>query len=190
MFLPCGGLVPAHRAAGTAGSSLGLQRGRAGLGAALGGCGAQTVHLRLGQLAVLAGLEHSQLDDALSVPLQTDDLETHGFAHPADLAVLALFQGHLHDGAARLVGDDVDGAGHGLGAVVQYDAGAELQDLCLIGPGLDGDAVELGDTAGRGMINKIKEIAEEANILALDYDASAARVNQENRIKLMLATAK
>lgn len=44
--------------------------------------------------------------------------------------------------------------------------------------------------AGRGMINKIKEIAEEANILALDYDASASRVNQENRIKLMLATAK
>ena len=44
--------------------------------------------------------------------------------------------------------------------------------------------------AGRGMINRIKEIAEEANILALDYDASASRVNQENRIKLMLATAK
>ena len=44
--------------------------------------------------------------------------------------------------------------------------------------------------AGRGMINKIKEIAEEANILALDYDACASRVNQENRIKLMLATAK
>ena len=43
--------------------------------------------------------------------------------------------------------------------------------------------------AGRGMINKIKEIAEEANILALDYDASASKVNQENRIKLMLATA-
>ncbi len=44
--------------------------------------------------------------------------------------------------------------------------------------------------AGRGMINKIKEIAAEANILAIDYDASASRVNQENRIKLMLATAK
>lgn len=43
--------------------------------------------------------------------------------------------------------------------------------------------------AGRGMINKIKEIAEDANILALDYDASASQVNQENRIKLMLATA-
>ena len=43
--------------------------------------------------------------------------------------------------------------------------------------------------AGRGMINKIKNIAQEANILALDYDASASKVNQENRIKLMLATA-
>ena len=43
--------------------------------------------------------------------------------------------------------------------------------------------------AGRGMINKIKEIAEDANIMALDYDASASPVNQENRIKLMLATA-
>lgn len=44
--------------------------------------------------------------------------------------------------------------------------------------------------AGRGMINKIKEIAEEANILAIDYDASSSKVNQENRIKLMLATSK
>lgn len=44
--------------------------------------------------------------------------------------------------------------------------------------------------AGRGMINKIKELAEDANILPIDYDASASKVNQENRIKLMLATAR
>ena len=44
--------------------------------------------------------------------------------------------------------------------------------------------------AGRGMINKIKQLKEEANILPLDYDASASKVNQENRIKLMLATAR
>ena len=44
--------------------------------------------------------------------------------------------------------------------------------------------------AGRGMINKIKELGEEANILPIDYDASASKVNQENRIKLMLATAR
>ncbi|MBQ7883356.1 MAG: 2-hydroxyacyl-CoA dehydratase [Phascolarctobacterium sp.] len=44
--------------------------------------------------------------------------------------------------------------------------------------------------AGRGMINKIKELVEDANILPIDYDASASKVNQENRIKLMLATAR
>ena len=44
--------------------------------------------------------------------------------------------------------------------------------------------------AGRGLINKIKELVEEANILPIDYDASASKVNQENRIKLMLATAR
>ena len=44
--------------------------------------------------------------------------------------------------------------------------------------------------AGRGMINKIKQLVEEANILPIDYDASASKVNQENRIKLMLATAR
>ncbi len=44
--------------------------------------------------------------------------------------------------------------------------------------------------AGRGMVNKIKELVEDANILPIDYDASASKVNQENRIKLMLATAR
>lgn len=44
--------------------------------------------------------------------------------------------------------------------------------------------------AGRGMVNKIKELVEEVNILPIDYDASASKVNQENRIKLMLATAR
>ncbi|MBR2219509.1 MAG: 2-hydroxyglutaryl-CoA dehydratase, partial [Phascolarctobacterium sp.] len=44
--------------------------------------------------------------------------------------------------------------------------------------------------SGRGMVNKIKELVEDANILPIDYDASASKVNQENRIKLMLATAR
>ena len=43
---------------------------------------------------------------------------------------------------------------------------------------------------GKGMIRKIKEINERANIVAIDYDAGATRVNQENRIKLMLAVAR
>lgn len=43
---------------------------------------------------------------------------------------------------------------------------------------------------GKGMIKLIKEKNENANIVAIDYDASATKVNQENRIKLMLSTAK
>lgn len=44
--------------------------------------------------------------------------------------------------------------------------------------------------AGRGMMRRLKEVYPESNIVPIDYDASATRVNQENRIKLMLSTAK
>ena len=43
---------------------------------------------------------------------------------------------------------------------------------------------------GKGMIRKIKEINPKANIVAIDYDPGASRVNKENRIKLMLSVAK
>lgn len=43
---------------------------------------------------------------------------------------------------------------------------------------------------GKGMINRIRELYPRANITAIDYDPSATRVNQENRIKLMLAVAR
>jgi predicted nucleotide-binding protein (sugar kinase/HSP70/actin superfamily) len=43
---------------------------------------------------------------------------------------------------------------------------------------------------GKGMIRRIKEIDDRANIVPIDYDPSATRVNQENRIKLMLAVAR
>lgn len=44
--------------------------------------------------------------------------------------------------------------------------------------------------AGKGMIRQIRQKNEGANIVAVDYDPGATKVNQENRIKLMLATAK
>ncbi len=44
--------------------------------------------------------------------------------------------------------------------------------------------------AGKGMIRSLNEQYKEANICAIDYDAGATRVNQENRIKLMLALAR
>ena len=43
---------------------------------------------------------------------------------------------------------------------------------------------------GKGMINKLREMYPQANITPIDYDPSATRVNQENRIKLMLAVAR
>ncbi|MFA9379954.1 MAG: 2-hydroxyglutaryl-CoA dehydratase [Acetanaerobacterium sp.] len=43
---------------------------------------------------------------------------------------------------------------------------------------------------GKGMIRSIRAINERANIVPIDYDPSATRVNQENRIKLMLSVAR
>ncbi len=43
---------------------------------------------------------------------------------------------------------------------------------------------------GKGMIRKIKDNHPEANIVAIDYDPGATKINQENRIKLMLANAR
>lgn len=43
---------------------------------------------------------------------------------------------------------------------------------------------------GKGMIRKLKELYPESNIVPIDYDPGATKVNQENRIKLMLAIAK
>ena len=43
---------------------------------------------------------------------------------------------------------------------------------------------------GKGAIRKIKEVKPNANIVTIDYDPGAPKVNQENRIKLMLAVGK
>ncbi len=43
---------------------------------------------------------------------------------------------------------------------------------------------------GKGMMKPIKEHNPDINIVAIDYDAGATRVNQENRLKLMLANAR
>ena len=43
---------------------------------------------------------------------------------------------------------------------------------------------------GKGMIRKLKDDHPASNIVAIDYDPGATRINQENRIKLMLANAR
>ena len=44
--------------------------------------------------------------------------------------------------------------------------------------------------AGKGMIRKLKNDYPDSNIVSIDYDPGATKVNQENRIKLMLSNAK
>jgi predicted nucleotide-binding protein (sugar kinase/HSP70/actin superfamily) len=43
---------------------------------------------------------------------------------------------------------------------------------------------------GKGMIRKLKDDYPSSNVVAIDYDPGATKINQENRIKLMLANAK
>lgn len=43
---------------------------------------------------------------------------------------------------------------------------------------------------GKGMIRSLNEQYKDANICAIDYDPGSTKVNQENRIKLMLAIAR
>ena len=43
---------------------------------------------------------------------------------------------------------------------------------------------------GKGAVRRIKSINPKANIVTIDYDPGAPKVNQENRIKLMLAVAR
>ncbi|NLZ35938.1 MAG: 2-hydroxyglutaryl-CoA dehydratase [Clostridiales bacterium] len=42
---------------------------------------------------------------------------------------------------------------------------------------------------GKGMVRKVRSLYPDANIVPIDYDPGATRVNQENRIQLMLAVA-
>ena len=44
--------------------------------------------------------------------------------------------------------------------------------------------------AGKGMVRKIINNNSNVNIVTIDYDPGATKINQENRIKLMLASAK
>lgn len=71
---------------------------------------------------------------------------------------------------------------------------AEMMELIEIGYGNIVCAQPFGclpnHICGKGVMKKIKQLHPEANIVAVDYDPSATKVNQDNRIKLMLAVAR
>ena len=96
---------------------------------------------------------------------------------------------HSH---VRKLGDDIIGLGCKMGE--GWLLTAEMMELCESGYENIVCVQPFGclpnHIVGKGMIRKIREIYPNANIVAVDYDPGATRVNQENRIKLMLSVAK
>ena len=94
---------------------------------------------------------------------------------------------HLKQLAGRLIGY---GCKMGEGWLLS----AEMMELAESGYGNIVCAQPFGclpnHIVGKGMIRKIREIYPEANIVPIDYDPGATKVNQENRIKLMLSVAR
>ncbi len=101
---------------------------------------------------------------------------------------------------------------HGFTAPSEFShllelAGSVIGRGCKMGEGwlLSGEMMELAELGypniitvqpfgclpnhivAKGMARTVKEKCPEANIVAIDYDPGATRVNQENRIKLMLS---
>ncbi|MDR7855444.1 2-hydroxyacyl-CoA dehydratase [Tissierella sp.] len=92
----------------------------------------------------------------------------------------------------KAVGKDI--IGHGCKMGEGWVLTAEMVDLVKTGYENIVCAQPFGclpnHIIGKGMIRKIKDIYSSANIVPIDYDPSATKVNQENRIKLMLSMAK
>lgn len=108
-------------------------------------------------------------------------IKKHGaFAPPADFAsVIHMARGYLD---------------HGVKMGEGWLLTAEMIELIHSGVNNIVSAQPFGclpnHIVAKGMIRKIKDEFPKANIVAVDYDPGASRINQENRIKLMLANAK
>ncbi|MCL2580361.1 MAG: 2-hydroxyacyl-CoA dehydratase [Oscillospiraceae bacterium] len=108
-------------------------------------------------------------------------IKKHGvFTPPADFAsVIDMAKGYLD---------------HGVKMGEGWLLTAEMLELIHAGVNNIVSAQPFGclpnHIVAKGMIRKIKDNFPAANIVAVDYDPGASRINQENRIKLMLANAK
>ena len=66
--------------------------------------------------------------------------------------------------------------------MVEYTAG-EVKNIVVVQP----FGCLPNHIVGKGMIRPVKQLHPDANIVPIDFDASSTSVNQENRLKLMLA---
>ena len=140
----------------------------------------ETVRLYGGSLAAQEGPELllKWLDSVEAAACKA--LADHGYHAPARFA-------HL-----RTLPNGIIGMGNKMGE--GWLLTAEMIELVQAGYGNIVCAQPFGclpnHICGKGMINKIRALYPSANITPIDYDPSATRVNQENRIQLMLAVAK
>ncbi len=108
-------------------------------------------------------------------------IETHGvFRAPTDfMRTVSLIDGYINIGAEM-------GEGWLLPAEMLelYDSGVK-NIVCAQPFGCLPNHI-----VGKGMMKPLKEKNPGMNIVAIDYDAGATVVNQENRLKLMLANAR
>lgn len=103
-----------------------------------------------------------------------------------DFCVPATYQ-HIKEKCTKIIGA---GCKMGEGWLLT----AEMMELIESGYGNIVCAQPFGclpnHIVGKGMIRKLKELYPESNIVPIDYDPGATKVNQENRIKLMLAVGR
>ena len=107
-------------------------------------------------------------------------LKEHGFHAPMPFRELAKLPGDIIDTGCKM------GEGWLLTAEMIELVRAGYENIVCAQP----FGCLPNHICGKGMINKIRELYPTANITPIDYDPSATRVNQENRIKLMLAVAR
>ncbi len=108
-------------------------------------------------------------------------MDEHGvFESPAHfMHILSLIEGYIHVGTKM-------GEGWLLTAEMLELAESGVENIVCTQP----FGCLPNHICGKGMMRPIKERNPHINIVAIDYDAGATRVNQENRLKLMLANAK
>ena len=104
----------------------------------------------------------------------------HGFTAPSEFS-------HLLDLAGSIIGR---GCKMGEGWLLS----GEMMELAELGYANIITVQPFGclpnHIVAKGMARTVKEKCPQANIVAIDYDPGATRVNQENRIKLMLSIAR
>jgi len=109
-----------------------------------------------------------------------DALKRHGFRAPGDFNELhSYIKGYLGDGNKM-------GEGWLLTAEMLELIHTGVPNIVCTQP----FGCLPNHIVGKGMIRKIKDDYPWSNVVAIDYDPGATKINQENRIKLMLANAR